>query len=283
MNVTNKRLLSLVLYSILGLFYNLVKATENNSISDILRTEQYISQLYKQLDFNQSERLSFTVFNHAMHGYLNLKIAGKLSTDKEILTICDFNQPSTINRMWVIDLASRKVLFNTYVAHGQQTGEDCAMKFSNKLNSHQSSLGFYITTEVYNGEHGTSLRMQGMDQGFNDAAFKRDIVVHGATYVSDEYICENQRLGRSWGCPAVPVKLAEPIINTIKEGTCLFIYYPDTKYLQSAYWLNRKITTIGDQQLYGDVISALPLKQKYKVVKYMRNGKVDSIKQFPLE
>jgi hypothetical protein len=181
--------------------------------------------------------------------------------------------------MWVIDLAARKVLYNTYVAHGQGTGEDCAMMFSNKMNSHQSSLGFYVTSEVYNGEHGISLRLQGMDEGFNDAAFERDIVVHGAEYVSDKYISENQRLGRSWGCPAVPVKLAEPIINAIKEGTCLFIYYPQAKYLSNSYWLNRKISPIADVKLYADGMVPMDMNKPItRKIQYIHNGQIDSIK-----
>lgn len=266
-------------YLMVVLSFNFVVASEANAVSDAAKVEGYIAAVYHSISFGEHERLAYPVFNNAMRGYLNLKSAGKLAGDKEIITVCDLNQPSTFNRMWVIDLAARKVLYNTYVAHGQGTGEDCAVMFSNKMNSHQSSLGFYVTSEVYKGEHGTSLRLQGMDQGFNDAAFERDIVVHGADYVSDKYINQNQRLGRSWGCPAVPEKLAEPIIEAIKEGTCLFIYYPQTKYLASSYWLNRKISPIADVKLYADGMVPLDInKPMSRKIQYIHNGQTDSVR-----
>ena len=266
-------------YFLLALSYRVVKATESNALSEAARVESYISALYNRLDFREYDRLSYTVFNKAVKGYINLKNAGKLNNAKEILTVCDFNQPSTFERMWIIDLAEKKILFNTFVAHGSGTGEDCATQFSNKENSHQSSLGFYVTTETYDGEHGLSLRLQGMDQGFNDAAFKRDIVVHGAEYVCDNYICDNQRLGRSWGCPAEPVALAEPIINTIKDGTCLFVYYPDVKYLKTAFWLNKKVVALPDYNLYGDLIPTEINRPRFRTIQYIHNGRVDSSKR----
>ena len=137
-----------------------------------------------------------------------------------------------------------KVLFNTWVAHGQGSGTEYATSFSNTNSSHQSSLGFYVTGTTYNGIHGTSLRLFGMDEGYNDAAFDRDIVVHGADYVSEKFIKEREYLGRSWGCPAVPSNLSLPIINTIKDGTCLFIYYPEKNYLLASNWLNKKMSVM---------------------------------------
>ena len=224
--------------------FKVVSADEPVNSNNEATIESYISTLYNEIDFTKSERLSYEVFNKAYRGYMNLRNAGKLSTDKEIITICNFNLPSTENRLWIIDLAKKKVLFNTYVAHGEGSGNDCSLSFSNNANSHKSSLGFYVTGDTYNGEHGVSLYLNGMDEGFNDAAYDRGIVVHGADYVCNKFVSANQRLGRSWGCPAVPTKLSLPVINTIKEGTCLFIYYPDTKYLQSSYWMNKKITTV---------------------------------------
>jgi hypothetical protein len=268
---------------ILALSFNIVMANEANAVSESAKIENYISSLYNRIDFSNSERLSYTVFNHAMRGYINLKGAGKITGEREVITICDFNQPSTFNRFWVIDLAKKKVLCNTYVAHGQGTGEDCAMTFSNKKNSHQSSIGFYVTTEVYNGDHGTSLRLEGMDQGFNDAAFDRDIVVHGADYVSDKYICDNQRLGRSWGCPALPEKLAASVIDLIKEGTCLFIYYPQPKYLATGYWLNKKVVPLPTQLRNDDMIPTDMNQPQYRTIQYIHNGTVDSVKKIALD
>lgn len=270
-------------YCVLALSFHIAIANEANAVSESAKIESYIASLYRSIDFGNNERLSYTVFNHALRGYLNLKDAGKLQGEREVITICDLNQPSVFNRLWVIDLGEKRVLYNSYVAHGQNTGEDCAMKFSNKMNSHQSSLGFYVTADVYDGEHGTSLHLEGVDQGFNDAALERDIVVHGAEYVSDKYIAENQRLGRSWGCPAVPVKLAVPIINTIKEGTCLFIYYPDTKYLANSYWLNRKMGHLPDQHVQ-DMMTPLELERPHvRTIQYMHNGKIDSVRKLPTE
>lgn len=278
-----KLITCLCVYFIMVVSYSIVKANKAIEIGEAARVENYISVLYKQLDFSCYDRLSYVVFNKAVRGYLNLKSAGKLTSHTETISICDFSLPSTAYRLWIINLAAKKVLFNTYVAHGQATGENCAMVFSNKVNSHQSSLGFYVTTEPYIGDHGLSLRLQGMDKGFNDAAFERDIVIHGANYVSEKYICENQRLGRSWGCPAIPEFLTEPIINTIKDGTCLFIYFPDHKYLKSAYWLNKKVVSLPDYQLNDDMTPTEINRPRFRTIEYIHNGTLDSVKTVPLE
>ncbi|MGN6568343.1 MAG: murein L,D-transpeptidase catalytic domain family protein, partial [Flavipsychrobacter sp.] len=206
--------------------------------------DQFIANTYRQIDFSGADTLSYDVFAKAYHGYINLYNEGKLNPERQLLTICDMTESSTRNRMWVIDLASKKVLFNTYVAHGQGSGEEFATSFSNEMNSHKSSLGFYVTGETYDGEHGTSLRLYGMDKGFNNSAYDRSVVVHGADYVCGKFIENNQKLGRSWGCPAVSSKLSGAIINTIKDGSCLFIYYPEKKFLASSYWMNKKVTVL---------------------------------------
>lgn len=195
----------------------------------------------------------------AMKGYLNLKSAGKLSDNKQILTVADFTRSSAQNRLWIIDLNTRKVIVHTYVAHGQGSGDEFATAFSNTNNSHQSSIGFYVTGETYTGEHGTSLRLNGMDNGYNSAALDRGIVVHGADYVCKDFVAGNQRLGRSWGCPAVNSRMAPAIINTIKGGTCLFIYYPQRAYLASAYWLNKKVSNVPS---YSNVAMLAPVPAK---------------------
>jgi hypothetical protein len=215
--------------------------TENEETKVDMDT--YITSLYNQIDFEGNNVLSLEVFKKAYNGYLNLKNAGKLG-DNNVLTICDFNLSSNEPRMWVIDLSKKKVLFNTYVAHGQGSGDMFATKFSNKMNSHQSSLGFYVTSEIYNGSHGLQLRLKGMDEGFNDDALDRGVVVHGSKYVSEDYAMTNGRCGRSWGCPAVAANLARPIINNIKGGSCLFIYANDEKYNSHAYWMNKKASNV---------------------------------------
>ncbi|HBV15534.1 murein L,D-transpeptidase catalytic domain family protein [Chryseobacterium carnipullorum] len=194
-------------------------------------------ELYKSIPFDPEHELNYEVFSKALTGFENLKKAGLLNQDSHLLTICDFSMSSNTKRLWVIDTNEKKVLFNSLVAHGKNTGEEFAANFSNTESSLQSSLGFYITDATYQGDNGYSLKLLGMDKGFNDAAYRRAIVMHGADYVSDEFASVHKRIGRSWGCPAVPRALTQPIINTIKGRNCLFIYYPDQKYLSSSEWL----------------------------------------------
>jgi len=277
-----KAIVCVCTYLIVALSFNkTVSADESGPLYSNARIENYISSLYHQIDFSHVKPLSYDVFEKAYRGYLNLRNSGKLSADKEIISVCDFTLSSTENRLWIIDLAQKKVIFNTYVAHGQGSGEEYAVNFSNSNNSHKSSLGFYVTGDTYEGEHGTSLHLSGMDQGFNDAAYDRDIVVHGAEYVCNKFVNDNQRLGRSWGCPAVPSKLSLPIINTIKDGTCLFIYYPESKYLKTSYWLNRKVA-LPDNNVYASMAQPESCEPKTRIIEYISNGKTDSVKTIPV-
>lgn len=182
----------------------------------------HMNSLYQTAHLSESG-LRETVFEKALTGYYNLKKTGRLASDKAILTIADFDQNSTKKRLWIIDLDKKKLLLNTWVAHGQRSGADKATRFSNENESFQSSIGFYLTGEIYHGQHGRSLRLDGMDEGFNTNARKRSIVVHGADYVSQGTIDALGRLGRSQGCPAVAPELAEQVINTIEGRTVLFI------------------------------------------------------------
>jgi len=166
--------------------------------------------------------LSESTFEKALTGFYNLKKAGRLS-QKSILTIADFDQLSTKKRLYIIDLDKKVMVLNTWVAHGQRSGNDEAVNFSNQNDSFSSSLGFYVTGEVYRGMHGKSLKLDGMDEGFNNNARMRSIVVHGAAYVSPGTINALGRLGRSQGCPAVAPELADQVINTIGDKTVLFI------------------------------------------------------------
>lgn len=209
-----------------------IKPTPKMNVEAVNEAEE----VYKNLQF-EGEKLNFEVFEKAFLGFQNLKKSGKLNSNANLLSICDFSLSSNKKRLWVVDTAEKKLLFNSLVAHGKGTGEEFAMSFSNTMDSHQSSLGFYITEQVYNGDNGYSMRLFGMDKGYNDAALERCIVMHGAKYVSEDFIKAEKRLGRSWGCPAVPRELAKPIIDTIKNGTCLFIYYPDQNYLAGSKWL----------------------------------------------
>lgn len=196
--------------------------------------EKYVSEIYATAGLG-AYHLDREVFKKAITGYYNFKTSNLVSSDKQIISIVDFNKPSTEKRLWIIDLAAGKVLFNTFVAHGQGSGDNMATTFSNTSESHQSSLGFYITSGTYQGKHGLSLRLNGMDKGYNNNALNRAVVVHGADYVSQGFINQHGRLGRSYGCPAIPVELTPAIINAIKGRTALFINGPSSVNFASAY------------------------------------------------
>jgi hypothetical protein len=151
-----------------------------------------------------------------------------------LLTVIDYSLPSTRRRLWVLDLERGEVLFNELVAHGQGTGGNLARAFSNVSGSHQSSVGSMVTAETYYGKHGLSLRLDGVEPGFNDLARERTIVIHGADYVSEDFIHRVGRLGRSWGCPALPEDVSGDVIETIAGGSLVFGYYPDADWLASS-------------------------------------------------
>lgn len=191
--------------------------------------EPGIRDLYGTAQLAESG-LSLAVFEKAVTGFYNLKNTGKLSATKAILSIVDFDQSSIKKRLWIIDLDKKELLLNTWVAHGERSGSVKASYFSNSSESFKSSIGFFITAESYFGKHGLSLKLDGVDQGFNTNARKRAIVVHGANYVSQETINALGRLGRSQGCPAVPQEMAEKIVRTMEEKTVLFIHVSDPHY-----------------------------------------------------
>lgn len=162
---------------------------------------------------------SLAAFERAVEGFY--RIADRR---REVLTFIDFSKPSTEKRLWVIDMAAGRLLFSSHVAHGQGSGDNYATSFSNESGSHRSSLGFYLTDHTYTGRNGYSLVLDGLEPGVNDNARSRAVVVHGAPYANPEIIASAGRLGRSWGCPALPEDLAEPVIDAIKDGSVLYIY-----------------------------------------------------------
>lgn len=172
-------------------------------------------------------------YRAAAHGLQYLVSKGVVQNDS-ILTLIDYSLPSTSERLFVIHLGRQLLLARSLVAHGRNSGENNAERFSNRLRSYQSSLGFFITGDTYQGSHGYSLRLHGVDKGFNDQANSRAIVMHAADYVSDEYIHAYGRIGRSLGCPALPPEHHREIIDMIKKGTVLFSYYPDSTYLKNS-------------------------------------------------
>jgi hypothetical protein len=149
---------------------------------------------------------------------------------KGILSIIDFSKPDNAKRLWIVDLNRNKILFNTLVAHGVNSGDLYATRFSNAPSSLCSSIGLYLTKNAYQGTFGLSLRLDGLDKGFNDNALKRAVVFHGGTFVSDFLVKQCGKIGRSWGCPTVAQHLAYPIIHTIKNGTLVFAYAPNRSY-----------------------------------------------------
>lgn len=185
--------------------------------------------------------LSLDVFSKAYVGYLNLKAEEKVDKKASVLSIADFSISSKSKRLWIIDLEENKLLLNTWVSHGRGSGSgsDMATSFSNTVNSHQSSLGFYVTGEVYYGKHGRSLRLDGMDEGFNSRARERAIVIHGATYVSSQAIKNLNRLGLSHGCPAVPLELSSKIIDLVKNKTVLYVHANQPSY--TSRFLNESV------------------------------------------
>jgi hypothetical protein len=187
-------------------------------------TESKIEVVYSNLHSKEYDLPKLESFAEALKGYYLLKQKGLIK--KEILTLIDFSLSSNTKRLWVINLVTGDILINSLVAHGRNTGEEFASNFSNVSESYKSSLGFYATGEIYNGKHGMSLRLDGLEKGVNDNARSRGVVMHAANYVSNSFIKNNHRLGRSQGCPAVPVELSREIISMIKDKSCFFIYHP---------------------------------------------------------
>jgi hypothetical protein len=193
-----------------------------------------IRQLW--VDCKLEEIISFKVFKSAILGYHSIDIFNK----KNILSIIDFSEPSTKKRFFLIDLENKQLVYKCLVAHGKNSGDNYAKSFSNQRGSLKSSLGFFLTGETYMGEHGYSLRLDGLEKGINDNARAREIVIHGAEYVSEEFIKEYGRLGRSWGCPALPNEVSKEIIDKITGGSCLFIYADDIDYNKNTAILKEK-------------------------------------------
>jgi hypothetical protein len=179
--------------------------------------------------------ISYGIFNTAVSGLHQIKNSLK----KNILTIVDYTRPSTEVRFFVIDIEHKKLLYKCLVAHGKNSGDNYAKSFSNDTESLKSSLGFFLTAETYSGSHGYALKLDGLEKNINDNARVREIVIHGADYVSDEFIKKYGILGRSWGCPALPAGISKEIIDKISGGSCLFIYSDDKYYKLNSVFLKK--------------------------------------------
>ncbi|MFN8392925.1 MAG: murein L,D-transpeptidase catalytic domain family protein [Bdellovibrionota bacterium] len=188
----------------------------------------------------QLERSAPKVSKHILELALRAASCAQARTNNHspYLGIIDYSLPSSQRRFWLFDLAQKRLLREELVAHGRESGDAVATRFSNEPGSLQSSLGLFETGGTYNGEHGYSLYLHGLEKGFNDRAYDRAIVMHGASYVSDAFVSRWQRLGRSWGCPALSVDVAPKVIDYLKDGALLFAYYPDEKWLGQSEYLN---------------------------------------------
>lgn len=194
----------------------------------------YATDLYEVLG---DTSMCYEAFEQAMIGYHNLDKYQKLKR-KEVLTVIDFSKPSNEKRLYIIDLCDRRILYKSVVAHGVNSGRLYARHFSNENNSKQSSLGFYVTTTTYSGKYDLALRLDGMEHS-NSHASSRGVVMHGAEYATYEFLKKNGSLGRSFGCPAMPYENFHQVVDWIKEGSCLYIYYPSRSYARYSRYLNR--------------------------------------------
>ncbi|MBX2842573.1 MAG: murein L,D-transpeptidase catalytic domain family protein [Flammeovirgaceae bacterium] len=244
---------------------SLIASTPNEGEPDNI-LESYIHKVYESINF-RGNKVKYDIFAKGLKGFLLLKSKGQLSAERDIITIIDFSQTSKNNRLWVIDLQDRRLLYNSLVAHGRNTGNEFANNFSNIPQSFQSSLGFYVTGSTYHGKHGLSLYLNGKEKGINDNAKNRAIVMHGANYVSRDFISKYGRLGRSLGCPAVPMTNYKQIIGSISNKTCLFIYHPTNTYQRTSSILkeNFPISSSLIKNVFGNLYSSVNVVENAEV------------------
>ena len=213
---------------------------QNTAIDKLASSIKTLKTDYYDLWQLRSAGLSEDAFNYAMKGFDFLNNANMIAK-KTIISIVDFSKSSTQKRLFVIDISTGQILFNSLVAHGRNSGNEYATRFSNLPESHQSSLGFYITMGTYLGNNGYSLRLKGCESGINDNAYERAIVIHGAAYVSNQFVSSRGEAGRSYGCPTLPIDLNKKIIDVIKDGSCLFLYHPTKTYCSRSKIINSQI------------------------------------------
>lgn len=209
------------------------------SFTNVEFAKDNVNVIYNKLD-SKTEKPNYEVFKKAVQGYIKLNKKDLLGK-RNLLTIIDFSISSNKKRLWVLDLDNEKIIYHTLVAHGKNSGEEFAQQFSNVAESYKSSLGFYVTGKTYYGKHGLSLYLDGVETGFNDNARDRTIVIHGADYVSNDFIKKYGRLGRSFGCPALSMEESQEVINLVANKTCLFIYSPNKEYLSQSKLVNESI------------------------------------------
>lgn len=228
-----KYLLSiLLLLSIVG--WGPFSSYPSYTYDEVPGSQNWIDKEIKAIG-SQASNLDTKVLKLSLTAYQKARARGL--DDKQVLTIIDYSKSSGERRLWVVDLKTNKVLFNTYVAHGRNSGDAHATSFSNQQNSLKSSFGVFMTDEVYTGHDGYSMRIQGLERGVNDNALRRNVVFHGASYVGEDMARTYGKMGRSWGCMAVSKDTVRPLINTIKDKTLVFAYYPDENWLKKSAFL----------------------------------------------
>ena len=223
----------LVTFNVTNSITKTVGSNNKDTEEAFISLNQYTLALFKEIN---DQQLSLKVFEIALKGYSELSLKNKLK-NKKFLTIVDMSLSANTERMFIIDMEKRILVEKKLVAHGMKTGNEFASNFSNEQSSHKSSLGFFITGEIYNGRHDLSMKLDGQEYSNNNAR-SRGVVVHSADYVSCEYIKSNGRLGRSFGCPAIDKEGYEETINKLQGGSCYFIYYPSRSYLSRSRIVN---------------------------------------------
>ncbi|EKE00744.1 MAG: hypothetical protein ACD_21C00284G0009 [uncultured bacterium] len=200
--------------------------------------EPTVDTIAKDISSKTNHNLKPKVIRLAIEAFYRAKQTG-VNIKRPILTVIDYTLASTQKRLWVVDLERRQILHTSLVAHGKYSGENYTTSVSNRIGSLQTSVGLFLTEDTYFGRDGYSLHLQGLEEGFNDQAKVRTIVLHGAPYVNEKFAAVAGRIGRSWGCPAVEKPLAKPIINTIKDGTLIFSFYDHPQWLKQSKFLNQ--------------------------------------------
>jgi hypothetical protein len=225
----------LFISSLLGLFafnwpVEWLSNTNQETVGSVAWLDKEIKTIKSQTNIDtQVLKLSLVAYANAAKRGLN---------NKSVLTVIDYSKPSTEKRLWVFDLRNGRSLFNTWVSHGKNSGGVNSTSFSNSRGSLKSSIGVFVTdSSPYIGGNGYSLRLKGLENGVNDNAYQRSVVIHGAWYVNADVIRKYGQIGRSWGCPAVSPELAKTLIDTIKENTLVFAYYPDQNWLRHSKYL----------------------------------------------
>jgi len=222
----------LLMFALAG--FTTLPLASNEQVSLPLDPLDPSKELYISLKMNHSNTPNEEVFGLAYTGWVKLRE----EIASPIMTIIDFSLPSTQRRMWIIDMENAEILQHTVVSHGRNSGNLTPKTFSNRPESYKSSLGFYMTAETYYGKHGYSLKLDGLEEDFNDQARNRAIVIHGSQYAREEFARRTGRLGRSLGCPAIPKEISKEVIDTIKEGSLIFAFAENEEYLKGSRILN---------------------------------------------